>query len=51
MVLQGKAKREIFGKRVLCPDFGILSFPENKLLGATKYVGILTRVAHLGTFI
>lgn len=38
MALQGKAKREIFGKTVLCPDFGILSFLENKLLGATKHV-------------
>lgn len=38
MALQGKAKREIFGKTVLCPDLGILSFLENKLLGATKHI-------------
>ena len=51
MALQGKAQREIFGKTFLCPDFGFLSFLENKLLGTTKHVGVLTRVTNLGSFI
>lgn len=44
MALQGKAKREILRKIDLCPDFGILSFLENKLMGEMKHaVGLDNR--------